>query len=83
MNIIRAAGTEGISRTKLMEKTHFLGERREAVFLALEQGGQVSIETMKGKTKSTLIYRCIAPEASIGVASPRPNNRNLGEELSP
>jgi hypothetical protein len=83
LNIIRAGGSEGITRTKLMEKTHFLGERREAVFLALQESGQISIEPKKGRTKSTLIYRCIAPEAAIGVGIADRDNRNPGMELSP
>jgi len=83
LNIIRAGGADGISRTKLMEKTHFLGERREAVFLALQQSGQISIEPLKGRTKTILIYRCIASEAGIRAGIVDRDNRNPDVELSP
>lgn len=63
LNIIRAAGPGGITRTKLMAKTHFLGERREAVFHALIESNQVEVSILKGRTKSTQVYRCISADA--------------------
>ena len=62
LNVIRDAGSAGITRTKLIEKTHFLGERRDAVFQALCESGQITIEIVKGRTKPTQLYRFVAPE---------------------
>ena len=82
LNIIRAAGPAGITRTKLMEKTHFLGERRDAVFHALEQSGQIVIEMQKGRTKPTLIYRSVGePMEEISEAEPA-NDRSGAWEAS-
>lgn len=82
LHIIRTAGPEGITRTKLMEKTHFLGERRDAVFLALEQSGQIVIEAVKGRTKSTLIYRAVT-DSNAEVAEPEPgDSRGHAMEVS-
>ena len=65
LNIIRDAGPAGISRTKLMERTHFLGERREAVFHALVESGQVVVERVAGRSKPTVLYRYIPPGPSV------------------
>ncbi len=82
LNIIRIAGPAGITRTKLMEKTHFLGERRDAVFLALEQSGQILIETVKGRTKPTMVYRAAAVDAGEILDVPPANDRESGAEAS-
>ena len=65
LNVIRAAGEAGITRTTLMERTHFLGERRDAVFHALIESGQVAAERVEGRTKPTIVYRYIPPSRSV------------------
>jgi len=57
LEIIRAAGREGITRSALIRATHFLGRDRDAVIKSLIEAESVFSEIRPTSTKPTTIYR--------------------------
>jgi hypothetical protein len=58
IEIIRSAGEEGITKSQLFRRTHFLNPRdREAILKALVESEEISSEIRAGVTKPTTIYR--------------------------
>lgn len=57
LRLIDEAGVKGISRTELYRKTHFLGDRREAVLAALIQSEEIEEMSRPTKTKKRTSYR--------------------------
>jgi hypothetical protein len=60
MEIIRAAGDAGISKSDLIRRTHFLGRDRDAILKSLVESGEVVSTIKPGVTKPTTIYRATA-----------------------
>jgi len=59
LRLIEAAGAEGLSRSKLYEKTHAIGEKRDAVLAALVHAGQIKVIEVPTRTKPRTVYRRI------------------------
>ena len=57
LRLIGDAGAAGLSRTEFYRKTHFLGDRREAVLSALIQAEEVEETIVATKTKRRTAYR--------------------------
>ena len=57
LQIIRAAGSDGISRSALIRVTHFLGRDRDTVLKALVEAESIVSEIRPTSTKPTTVYR--------------------------
>ena len=57
LRLIDDAGAKGLTRTDFYRKTHFLGDRREAVLAALIQSEEVEEVSAPTKTKRRTTYR--------------------------
>jgi len=57
LRIIETAGRDGLTRSELYHKTHFLGDRRNAVFAALIEAEEVEMSVIATRTKPRTIYR--------------------------
>lgn len=59
LEIIRAAGEPGISKTELIRKTHFLGRDRDGILKSLVESEEVVATIRPGTTKPTTVYRAV------------------------
>ncbi|OAN53013.1 hypothetical protein A6A04_14960 [Paramagnetospirillum marisnigri] len=57
VRIIEAAGDNGLTRSELYHKTHFLGDRRNAVFGALIEAEEIEMSITTTRTKPRTVYR--------------------------
>jgi hypothetical protein len=57
LEIVRAAGEAGISKSDLIRRTHFLGRDRDNILKSLVESGELTSTIRAGVTKPTTIYR--------------------------
>jgi hypothetical protein len=57
LEIVRAAGEAGISKSDLIRRTHFLGRDRDSILKSLVESGELTSTIRAGVTKPTTIYR--------------------------
>jgi hypothetical protein len=59
LRLLDSAGAAGLSRSEFYRKTHFLGDRRDAVVAALTAAEDIEVSVIPTKTRPRSVYRRI------------------------
>ena len=59
LRLLDVAGATGLTRSEFYRKTHFLGDRRDAVVAALTAAEEIEVSVISTKTRPRSVYRRI------------------------
>jgi len=59
LRLLDSAGAGGLTRSEFYRRTHFLGDRRDAVVAALTAAEDIEVSVIPTKTRPRSIYRRI------------------------